>query len=73
METKSFALLVLPQEVTLFVINDVINRYYSRPHGLQTTLRYAAFMIKGLAELEETLRSKRIPFRLLEAAEPRGV
>lgn len=62
----------LPQEVTLFTIT-VFSRYYPRPHGLQTTLRYAAFMIKGLAEMEETLRSKRIPFRLLEAAEPRGV
>ncbi|CAM9823819.1 unnamed protein product [Ascophyllum nodosum] len=39
----------------------------------KTTLRYAGFMLKGLAETEEALRSKGIPFRLLEAAEPRDV
>lgn len=43
------------------------------PHtGVQTTLRYAGFMLKGLAETEEDLRQKRIPFHLLQAAEPRG-
>lgn len=29
-------------------------------------------MLKGLAETEEDLREKRIPFHLLQAAEPRG-
>lgn len=36
------------------------------------TLRYAAFMLKGLAETEESLRRKHIPFHLLTATEPRG-
>eukprot|EP00752_Nemacystus_decipiens_P015161 g13506.t1 len=39
----------------------------------KTTLRYAGFMLKGLAETEEDLRQKRIPFHLLQAAEPRDV
>lgn len=38
----------------------------------QPTLRYAGFMLKGLAETEASLRDKRIPFRLLRGAEPRG-
>lgn len=29
-------------------------------------------MLKGLAETEEDLRKKRIPFHLLQATEPRG-
>lgn len=37
------------------------------------TARYAGFMLKGLAETEESLRSKRIPFHVLQATEPRDV
>ncbi|CAM9789414.1 unnamed protein product [Ectocarpus sp. 6 AP-2014] len=39
----------------------------------KTTLRYAGFMLKGLAETEGDLRKKKIPFHLLQAAEPRDV
>ncbi|CAM9435802.1 unnamed protein product [Pylaiella littoralis] len=39
----------------------------------KTTLRYAGFMLRGLAETEEDLRSKKIPFHLLQAAEPADV
>ncbi|CAM9717520.1 unnamed protein product [Laminaria digitata] len=39
----------------------------------KTTLRYAGFMLKGLAGTEDSLRAKHIPFHLLREVEPRDV
>ena len=62
----------------LFKKNGPINEVACNCRGLpfawkpQITLRYAGFMLKGLAETEDSLRSKRIPFHLLRGVEPRG-
>ncbi|CAM9936669.1 unnamed protein product, partial [Hapterophycus canaliculatus] len=63
----------LAQEVSGTVGTSPVFPDQQHSFSRTTTLRYAGFMLKGLAETEEDLRKKNIPFHVLQATEPRDV